>query len=189
MFRGCCRARSAAFRAGKSIPADKQDRNWLPRRWSHGTPMNFPACSCTIFAMLAFLSCTAGSRAGSAADFYVSPQGNDGWTGTAAAPSGSDGPFATIERPARGAPAQSSAEIGSSLCGCSSRRNLLLPRPSRSGRKTAAAPKRRSFTKRPGRGACSQWRRPVRGWREAAAVDRRIRSGARRLHFATLRQW
>jgi len=48
--------------------------------------------------MLVFLSCAAGSRAASAADFYVSPRGNDAWTGTAAVPSASDGPFATLER-------------------------------------------------------------------------------------------
>lgn len=36
----------------------------------------------------------------SAADFYISPQGSDSWSGTLASPNtqGSDGPFATLER-------------------------------------------------------------------------------------------
>lgn len=32
------------------------------------------------------------------ADFYVSPQGNDGWSGRLAEPKGNEGPFATIKR-------------------------------------------------------------------------------------------
>ncbi len=37
---------------------------------------------------------------GEAADFYISPAGNDGWSGTLAQPNASatDGPFGTLER-------------------------------------------------------------------------------------------
>ncbi len=43
---------------------------------------------------------TEYSLAGTAADFYVSPSGNDNWSGTLAEPdkNGNDGPFATINR-------------------------------------------------------------------------------------------
>jgi len=47
-------------------------------------------------------ACQASNLASAAesADFYVSPRGNDQWSGTVAAPKpdGSDGPVATVER-------------------------------------------------------------------------------------------
>jgi hypothetical protein len=51
--------------------------------------------------MLVLLVCLAGwTGVSAAADFYVSPRGNDRWSGKLAAPNpaGTDGPFATLDR-------------------------------------------------------------------------------------------
>ena len=54
---------------------------------------------CWLLIALVILSVTSLARA-TEADFYVSPLGNDGWSGRLAqpAPAGADGPFATIDR-------------------------------------------------------------------------------------------
>jgi hypothetical protein len=50
-------------------------------------------------AMVCLLCLLIGSGfAQQGADFYVSPQGDDAWSGTLAAPAGDDGPFATLAR-------------------------------------------------------------------------------------------
>ncbi|SMP55648.1 Right handed beta helix region [Neorhodopirellula lusitana] len=55
-----------------------------------------------LVVLMTFAACCGNGSADDphAADFYVSPQGSDAWTGTLAAPStsGNDGPFATLER-------------------------------------------------------------------------------------------
>jgi len=51
-------------------------------------------------ARLLPLLCVYSTVALAAADFYISPAGNDGWSGRLAEPNAarSDGPFATIAR-------------------------------------------------------------------------------------------
>jgi concanavalin A-like lectin/glucanase superfamily protein/uncharacterized protein DUF2341/carbohydrate esterase-like sialic acid-specific acetylesterase/parallel beta helix pectate lyase-like protein/glycosyl hydrolase family 141 len=48
------------------------------------------------FCRVAIASPPAGGPA--RADFYISPRGNDSWSGTSPDPGGKDGPFATLER-------------------------------------------------------------------------------------------
>lgn len=62
----------------------------IPRNILHG-PVR-PGCCAVVLAMLA-------APPAMAADFYVSPKGNDSWTGLRPIPMrGRDGPFATLER-------------------------------------------------------------------------------------------
>ena len=69
------------------------------------------------------------------ADFYVSPEGNDTWSGTLAAPSaaGDDGPFATIER-ARQAVQLLKAEVYSAKKPPAESRFIGCPHPYGKGR-------------------------------------------------------
>lgn len=63
--------------------------------------MNVLQClSLAVSIFLVALLCSAAHAdpAGPAPDFYVSPRGNDSWSGRLPRPSGGDGPFATLER-------------------------------------------------------------------------------------------
>ncbi len=51
-----------------------------------------------MIAAMALFSVFARAYAGDVAEYYVSPDGNDAWSGTAAAAVAGEGPFATLER-------------------------------------------------------------------------------------------